>query len=256
MAIQFASLLMWNQHSFTQPLTWEMKITLLRMWLRVPGKVFYALGNVQITLLLHRMDPIFLELDPPALRIRLKPWFYLFKDKYPFGVRLWKNPCYVLPAPKLIGEDTEAFTWYEEYYDEVIQGTPGALESLCGLLIRRKGRYLDEDDATKTQELLKPNPVLKFYCYWWYSSQRRKLIDRYPSAFGKGGGKKTNGPDFTSQYKWRKVIYVIAEKGPWRDKHQLKKDDVHNFLDYLSYHSDYMKELDWKERLTKPNGTT
>ena len=240
-ALTFSSCLLLNQHAFGEELTPSMKFTILNRWMRVSEKVFYDLSEEEMTAILKSMGDIFtVDKITPRLSLRIG----------------WRKVS--LPKELLVGETVEAFDIYEHYYQKILEGdkSEDSLILFCGYLLRSfhllkwKRAPIDTKEAEKVVAWLKKKPYeLQFYIYWWYHCTRAQLRKKYPGAFGKGGGKK--GPDFTSQFGWRGLIYSVAQDGPFGPEKKLRQTEVHDFFTYLDWNHGRSMEHEWRMKQNK-----
>lgn len=228
-ALQFVSCLMIHKLPFGETIPYEMRFEILNAWLRISSHEFYRFTDLQIAILLEKIDPIFEEAKT---------------------IPKFKNGKYRLPAELLEGETVEAFAIaYEEHYANIIEGmeVEKNLNWLCAYLLREKGKSVDTTIAKKRlPEVVQMLPAQRFYIYWWYAITREELIARYPGAFGKNGvtkGKK--GADFTSHHRWLGCIHQVATDGPFGTEKELKQTEVHEFLHYLDFNDGKAREMEW-----------
>ncbi len=226
-ALAFAHCMMLSKQAFDKDFETPFRLLVLNHWLGISQDDFYKLTDLQVVTLLETIEPVF-ETNPDFA-----------------GVDVLAG-C--MPENLLIEETTEAFDVYETYYQGVLHNDPGSLLAFTSFLVREQGTEISEAAANEAEGLLQGNPVLQFLLYWWYYRTRARLVCKYPGAFGKSGSSGRKGPDFTSGHGWRGLMYSVAQDGPFEDFEKLKNAEVHDFLDYLEFNHNRLKEHEWHQR--------
>lgn len=258
-ALLYVKTLIETQQPFDQELTLAAKFKLIENFLRLPGNLFTQITDLQITFLLSKID-LFIR-DKKITWPR--PYFLIGLKKYHW--------------PQVMFEymTVEEFAVGEVFYREVIEGknSEKSLDLLIGYLCRPKGQPVSTEMAKRTQKHISYSDIMhgskysqqikmlwrgltyieKFSFYWWYYQQRSALSDKYPNVFKT---KNEDKADFTSGYGWHGIIYATADLGGFGTEKEIKQTDLHDFLNYLNFNIDRVKEERMNQRMKNGSNPT
>jgi hypothetical protein len=258
-ALLFVKSIVEAQQPFDQPLTDQTKIKLIENFLRLPGNLFTQLTDLQISLLLSKIDKFINDKKTTWPR----PWFLIGLKKYH-----WPRPLFEYMT-------VEEFAVAEVFYRQVIEGKSSekALDMLIAYLCRPKGKQISTELAKRTEKNISYADILngpkykqqmrmvwhgltyveKFAFYWWYYQQRLAIAEKYPNVFKTKNEEKA---DFTSGYGWHGMIYTVADLGSFGTEPEVKRGDLHDFLNYLNFNIDRVKEERINNRIQNASDTT
>jgi hypothetical protein len=231
-ALRFAFCLIESGQPFDKPYSEQFRLMVVNAWLKMEKADFAELTEPQMIAIVSELKDIF---DSPPLTLNLR--------------KLIKG--YSGPLPLLSFESVGGWEILETWYQQIIQREDDRQQSLhmfLSYLMRDPVEMPDDQAAEKFRANTSEGYELHmFLVYWWYYHTRQALAEKYKAAFSSSGKKKA--VDYTSQYGWSGLIYQIASEGVFGSVEQLRRIELHRFLDYLSFNSDRYKELEWEQRM-------
>lgn len=199
---------------------------------------FFALGDLQIHILLRKVNRLYTDQIYPSL-------YRFYSDKY----------FYFLPKKNMEDCSFIEFSMAEEYYRNICDGNDveNNLVHLVAVLCKRKrNEKYDELKVRCAAESFKNDLCWEFksFVLLFFRSVRKGLIDTYPNIFKKSNDKN---PKVGRLEKYRLIgtLHFLAKERPFGTWEQTAHSNMHLVLNYLNYHQDFI--LDQQEFIEKKN---
>lgn len=231
-ALRFAFCLIESGQPFDKPYSERFRLMVVNAWLHIDKSDFAELTEPQMIAIVSELKGIF---DTPPLYLNMRKL-----------IRGCSGPL-----PLLSFESVGGWEILETWYQQIITQEDNRQQSLhifLSYLMRNPVEMPDDKVAEQLRDKTSEGYELHmFLVYWWYYHTRQALSEKYKAAFSSSGKKKA--VDYTSQYGWSGLIYQIGSEGVFGSVEQLRRVELHRFLDYLSFNSDRFKELEWEQRM-------